>query len=100
MIICPPWRVLRLPRAEERLRQAGGKGQGFHSQNNANKREEVKPDSRTKGEKNLEEGRKRGRERERRGRRRSSEVNKDEREKKHFNESSSGGWEGQESQYW
>lgn len=58
MIICPLWRVLRLPRAEERLRQAGGKGQGFRVNNNENIREKVKPDSRTKEEKNLENGEK------------------------------------------
>lgn len=60
MIICPQWRVLRLPRAEERLRQAGGKGERFHVKNNETIREKVRPDSRTKGEKNLENGEKEG----------------------------------------
>ena len=44
--------------AEERLRQAGGNGQGFHLQNNETIRKKVKPDSRTKQEKNLEKGEK------------------------------------------
>lgn len=82
MIICPPWRVLRLPWAEERLGQAGGEGKGSHSQNNENIREEVKPDSQPdEGREKFGGTKKRG-ERGRRGERKGSEVNKDNRKGK------------------
>ena len=63
MIICPQWRVLRLPRAEEKLREEGGKRERFRMRNNETKGEGETRQPDEEREK-FGERRKRGRERE------------------------------------